>query len=257
MINKNFLILFFGILLVSLVSAQTDFNYKQNTEIGIKIICINNGWCSSSAICNVSVFDPDGVVILDGVQAVQAASLAYFNVILNSTQTSKLGNYQVKGFCKDGSVSKEIDFSFPITKIGDSISTGQALLYILLIVLVLILMIVFGTITIRTPYENLGEKTKRGDIITKVTKTKYVKLFAAWITYYLFIWLFSIITSLANNYIRFDAIGGLLSNSYVFLYILGLGISITITWLIFYNVWKDIILNKTILREGKAFLNEL
>ncbi|KKL53380.1 hypothetical protein LCGC14_2276010 [marine sediment metagenome] len=116
-VNKKiwlmFLISFF---LVSSVSAALTF--EQSKDIDLKITCINAGFCTAAAQCNVSVFNPSQVALLDGVQATQSASLAFYNITLNSTQTSELGTYSVGGFCKDGSVTQVVDFDFDVTADG-------------------------------------------------------------------------------------------------------------------------------------------
>jgi len=135
--NKNiFLILVMGVFLIASASALT---YETNTEFDINIVCINAGFCSATADCNVSVFNPSGIVLLDGVQATQSASLAFFNVTLNSTQSSELGEYQVGGFCKDGSVTQLVDFTFNVTPTGGDLDTSQGLIVLGLILILLFL----------------------------------------------------------------------------------------------------------------------
>ncbi len=114
--KKILIVMLLGIFLVVSVSALT---YKQSTNFDVNIVCINAGFCSASADCNVSVFDPKGIVLLDGVQATQSASLAFFNISLDSNQSSVLGEYQVGGFCKDGSVTQLVDFTFDVTPTGE------------------------------------------------------------------------------------------------------------------------------------------
>lgn len=114
--KKIFAAIFLGIFLISLVSPQLVF--RQGTEVDLKIVCINAGFCTSAAQCNVSVFSPTELVILNGTQATQSANLAFHNITLNTTQTIELGGYRVGGFCKDGSVTQVVDFTFDITADG-------------------------------------------------------------------------------------------------------------------------------------------
>ncbi len=108
------------ILLVSvfLLTSFSALTYKQNVPAEINLVCINAGYCTSSAVCNVSIFSPSGNAILTGVQATQNESLARYNITLNENQTVELGQYQVGGFCKDGSVTQLIDFTFDVTPTG-------------------------------------------------------------------------------------------------------------------------------------------
>lgn len=126
----------FCIILLASVSALT---YQVDTEVDINLVCINAGYCSAAAECNVSVFSPNGIVLLDGIQATQAASLAFFNITLNSSQTSELGEYQVGGFCKDGSVTQLVDFTFNVTPTGKDFDTAQGIIIIALILILIAL----------------------------------------------------------------------------------------------------------------------
>jgi hypothetical protein len=78
-----------------------------------------------------------------------------------------------------------------------------------------------------------------------------------WITYGLLVWFVTILTGMTNNYIRFEPLRDLITNLYVFLYYVGYGVSVTIIWVIFISLWKDIILSKTIREEGKAIIRKL
>ncbi len=143
--HKNILtVLLVSVLLFTSVSALV---YKQNSPAEINLVCINAGFCSSSAQCNVSIFSPAGNVILDGVQATQSSSLANYNVTLNENQTIELGEYQVGGFCKDGSVTQLIDFTFEVTPTGFS----NIFDFYLIILIVSAVVIIFG-FWIRDPW---------------------------------------------------------------------------------------------------------
>ncbi|KKN65959.1 hypothetical protein LCGC14_0476620 [marine sediment metagenome] len=114
--KKIFAGILFGIFLISLVSA--DLVFRQGTEVDLKIVCINAGFCTSTAQCNVSIFSPTELLILNGTQATQSDNLAFYNLTLNSSLTTELGEYRVGGFCKDGSVTQVVDFTFDITADG-------------------------------------------------------------------------------------------------------------------------------------------
>lgn len=142
--NKKILVgIFMGIFLVTIISGLT---FKQNNAVDIKVVCINAGFCSSSAVCNVSVFSPDDITLLDGIQATQSPNLAFHNFTLNSTQASSLGEYSVGGFCKDGSVTQVIDFNFDVTADGKEF---QAFPNQFAVILLAFLLITFGLLNQR------------------------------------------------------------------------------------------------------------
>lgn len=131
-------ILLVGVFLVSNVSAALTF--EQSEIVDIKIVCINAGFCTVAAQCNVSVFSPTEVVLLDGVEATQSASLAFHNITLNSSQTSQLGTYRVGGFCKDGSVTQLVDFDFDVTANGEPFQNFPTAFVIIILGIVFIIL---------------------------------------------------------------------------------------------------------------------
>ncbi len=132
-------IIFGMILCIFLLASVSALTLKQNTTSDINLVCINAGYCSAAAECNVSVFAPNEEVILDGVTATQSASLAFHNITLNSTQTSQLGEYQVGGFCKDGSVTQLVDFTFDVTHSGGVLKEGSTSILIMAIIFMLVI----------------------------------------------------------------------------------------------------------------------
>lgn len=138
--HKKILVgIFVGIFLITIISGLT---FKQNNAVDLKIVCINAGFCSSSAVCNVSIFAPNQNILLSGVQATQSANLAFHNVTLNSSLTGQIGEYSVGGFCKDGSVTQLIDFNFEITPTG--FSNSSILILLVTVLLVSGIIIFFG-----------------------------------------------------------------------------------------------------------------
>jgi len=149
-------------------------------------------------------------------------------------------------------------YPFYVTINGDNFDTSQSITYVILLVITLILLTAFIILSIKIPYENEKQTKENGDIlITKVTKTKYVKLVCIWFSYGLFLWFLTIITGLVNNYITFVPLQTMITNLYIFSYVLAYIISIFMIWFIFINIWKDIILNKTIIKEGSAIIHKL
>ncbi len=115
-VNKTIAIIMLGIFFLSFASSET---FQQATVADVKLVCINAGFCSAATNCNLSVLSPSDVLLLDAITATQSASLGSFNFTLNSSQTSELGEYRVGGFCKDGSVTNIIDFTFDVTANGE------------------------------------------------------------------------------------------------------------------------------------------
>lgn len=101
-----------GMFLLSFASA-TD-TYQVNTDVDIKITCLNNGYCSSASYCNINVMDPIGNLTVDGQNMTYQTS--YHNYTINATE---LGTYDVTGFCLDGTDSERVDYTFDVTLNGN------------------------------------------------------------------------------------------------------------------------------------------
>ncbi len=241
--KKTIFAIILAIFLVTTVFAQLTF--KQSEEVDIKIVCINAGFCTASAQCNVSIFSPTEKTILDGVQATQAASLAFYNITLNSTQTEELGEYTVGGFCKDGSVTQIVDFNFDITKTGTELSTSRAILHFVLLIGVLgvFLLTLWGAII-------LPMKNPRGglDEIVAVDFLKYFKLGLMFISYTLLVWVINLFLSISNNFLLLTQFNGFFTMIFVILRAFMWPLFITM-WVVFIILaWKDLRLIKLLER---------
>ena len=136
--KKIMLVFIVAMFFISFASA--DLVFKQRETVDIKIVCINAGFCTTAAQCNVSIFSPTEIVLLDGVEATQSASLAFHNITLNSTQTSQLGTYRVGGFCKDGSVTQVVDFDFDVTANGEPFQNFPTAFVIIILGIVFVIL---------------------------------------------------------------------------------------------------------------------
>jgi hypothetical protein len=261
-------IFLFAILSINLISAVVNLDIPLPTSLGnsygtfklgsnISLVqeCTNEtNFCD---FCNLtSLRYPDGKLI-SGVDIPMTKYLSLFNYTLSGAFTNIEGKYTVTGFCKSGLVYSPWAYNFEVTSLFDELSISQSLIYLILLIINLLFLSLFLILSIKIPYENEKQITRDGPAITKVTKTKYLKLFCIWLSYGLFLWLITIISGMINNYISFDPLKDMISNIYLFSSTLGYGITIFMVWFIFLNIWKDIVLNKKILKEGKALLREL
>lgn len=247
---RLFTILLLGLFLVGLVSAtscdSSGFRgtFQKSTEFSVGVSC------PTCTYINWTITSPNGIITEQQAQ-VQGS---YFYYEFNTTQSEEVGTYFMDGL---SNLDTPVGICFEVTKTGDIVETSESLMYIIILIFISLFLAGGVYISIVTPYENLGEMTRDGEAITKVTKSKYVKIMATWFSYGLFLTLITILAGMTNNYIQFEEMKNMFTASYLFLSVLGYGISVLSIWLIFYNIWKDIILNKTILREGKALLKEL
>lgn len=128
--NKSLIIL--ALLLIPVVSAQTnEFVFKQFDPVDLKVVCYNNGYCSSASACNISVYDPENEIVINN--GLMTNQNSYHNYTLTGTQTSVNGEYDVLGFCQDGTYSDIIDFTFVITPSGYTNLLGFFIIIIVLL----------------------------------------------------------------------------------------------------------------------------
>ncbi len=201
--KKIFLTLVITIFLMASASALT---YQVNTTFDINIVCINAGFCSASADCNVSIFNPDGIVIIDGISATQSASLAFFNITILSNQSDVLGEYQVGGFCKDGSVTQLIDFTFLVTTFGTNLENSGVVYGVLLIIFFLMNLIVFYIIA-KLNKENFHDE--EGHFVG-ISLQKYIRVVLIGISYGLIVVTLNLMNAAATTSSQISQFSGII-----------------------------------------------
>ncbi|MCK4648059.1 hypothetical protein KAT51_00905 [bacterium] len=132
------MILLLGVFLLSFISATGIF-YEIDTEANITVVCLNEGYCSSSSYCNINIEDPEGNLIV--VNQNMTNQISFHNYTINLTA---IGDYGVSGFCADGIWTKQIDFSFGVNYLGEEPPTGFDGRFILLLFFVsLVVMLIY------------------------------------------------------------------------------------------------------------------
>lgn len=120
-------VLLFTFLLLFIVSLSFVSSYKVNTEIPFKATCTSSGAiCSSSADCNITIKYPNETLMVYS-QAMTNNDNGIFNITLNSTLVSTLGENNWNMFCCDGTECNEGFGSFIVTKTGTELDEGQGL----------------------------------------------------------------------------------------------------------------------------------
>lgn len=235
------------LLLVNLTSSLECWGeFKINTEIQLIQKCPS---CSYSNLTSISY--PNGTVFLN--EEMQKTGIN-FNYTLPDSSQQGIISYGVIGDKNGISPPKEETLCIEITPTGNSIDTGESLIYIWILIILGILSSLGIYLSTIIPYKNIEEETRNGKIIRAITLTKYMKLIAIWITSGIVLIFLTILTGMINNYVQFIEIKSLFTNIYTFLRILAYGLSTTIIWLLFINFWKDLLWNKQIREHGKAFV---
>jgi len=134
--SKTYVVLlsaFFFFLLFLPSGSSQELVYKQNQEISLIRTCFNNEtFCSNSAVCNSTVIDPSGLVIVNNTR--ENNYISYHNLTIRSGLTSELGEYTVIRTCTDtgGDISGNgaETYGFLVTPSGDDDSSAGSFILI-------------------------------------------------------------------------------------------------------------------------------
>lgn len=199
--KKLILLLVLGIFLFSFVSALETPIYPLDKPLDLKVYCVNNGWCSSSAICNINVDSPTNKQLVSGQNMTNQISFHNYTLTPNES-----GTYQVRGVCTEGILSKKVSFDFKATPSGKSSSTGESILYIGMSIIFFGLLLLMFYLIMALPYEN--EKDDRGSI-TGINKLKYLKVTLIAFVYPIVILLLNFLNGIAQNFASLEMFGGI------------------------------------------------
>jgi hypothetical protein len=131
--------------------------YARNTNITISVPCAFNGiTCPASTVCNVTIIDPKSVTIFNNEPMTKVD--AVFEIDLNVSQTSELGQHEFTPTCCTGSRCRTEFLHYRITPSGaEPLSSGQGTILLSILGVMLLVCIIFFVIGFRS--ENIVAKT--------------------------------------------------------------------------------------------------
>lgn len=142
--DKKYLLLLMVLLSLTIISAETLI-YQQNTEINLKVPCFNNNtYCSATAVCNITIQNPDGTLLVDN--KVMTNSFSYHNYTLLTTDTTKLGSYATTILCIDNGLAGYDNFIFKIT--GNGKEEPEGVIVVLFVIFFLVILGFFAYLLI-------------------------------------------------------------------------------------------------------------
>lgn len=203
------MILLVGIMCISSSSAQ-QFVFKQNSNIDLKITCLDNNqsFCSADTLCNITINYPNGTnAVNNGVMTRQAS---YFNYTLASSAATGLGTYTATTLCS-GLTNGAATFTFDVTQTGSSITIADMIGYSAA-VLILFVIFVFSLIgAIIIPYKNNVNDDGR---IISINDFKYFKIGCIAACYVLALFIFNLMQGITARLLQFDMISGFFNAGY-------------------------------------------
>lgn len=246
--KKIMLIMIIGMFMISFTTAlETDVIYKQNTEGELRVVCLNNGFCSGAATCNVSVFDREQNLILDNVQLEN--NNAFHNYTLTADNNANSGLYQVKGFCVDGGSFQEINYEYQITSNGEELDEPQSQIYFFMLIAIFITIILIEILRRNLP--NKDPATEDGKVI-KISWLKHLRPVMVGLLIIMVTFMFYILSSVSFAYLPDTLIAKAMFSMFVLSFITGaITIPLRFVWLI-QQMLQDGELGK-MLKQGVEF----
>lgn len=244
--KKIILTLLITVFLISFVSAQQQSlgSVKQNDCIEIIQTCPD---CTYNNISRILYPNKTTIAISN---VAMTKDDTYYNYTFCSTLT--LGNYIVNGYGDLDSIKTVWNYDFEVTPTGATLETSESILYVIILIATFILFLAFLYPAIKLPYSN---KTNPDGSITRISKAKYLKLLSVWFAYGFFMWFLQTLNTISSSFIKLTYLSNFITNIFTYSQWFSVGITFLILTIAFIEVWKDIILSKTIKRFGKAFLD--
>lgn len=140
---KQLLILLLAILLIFPLVSAAEYKAVQNQAYNITVPCELNGWfCGSSTVCNASLqYQKTSAYIINN-QKVNVSG-SYVIIPLNITQTAVAGEYIGDVKCNNPTTGLNASTSFTllVNQSGEELSISNALLYIGLLAILLLVLV--------------------------------------------------------------------------------------------------------------------
>lgn len=104
---------------IPFVSADIEMTSMYNQNLIIKRPCFNNGtYCSSGAVCNISLVYPNGAPLITN--ALMTNNYSLHNISIPAPYINQFGEYKSVMVCNDGGLSGEDTWEILITGNGRS-----------------------------------------------------------------------------------------------------------------------------------------
>lgn len=121
--DKKVLIFVIMLLVIPMIVAEVELTIPFNQEYDLKRPCFNNGtYCSSSAVCNITISYPDGRLLTNN--QLMTNQNSFHNLTLTNFNISELGIHSVVMICNDvgGDIAGNGKNTFEIEVTGDGFS---------------------------------------------------------------------------------------------------------------------------------------
>jgi len=196
---KSILIILAILLLTTSINAsfRSLGTFERDTDIILRQLCDN---CTTNNI--TSVVYPNGSTILGDINMSRDGT--EYNYTLNASFINPLGTYFVNGVGDEDGESKIWVYNFDITQSGRGDSTtGQAIIYFLLMGLTLFLFSFCMIGGLKIPWQNI--RSEEGKIIG-INNFKFVKIALFFFAYLTFIVIFFMADIISRRFLFIDTL---------------------------------------------------
>lgn len=187
-------------------------------------------------------------------------SQTIYNINLTKDGTSFYSTINQGNFSSNGNVCMGLKCSYgteiltdekclDITRSGTSLTQQQSTIYIFLGFAVFILFALSLYFMVVMPYSN---EVNNKNAVIKICRLKYLKMGLIMLTWVLFTWFLNILISLSDNFVSIDIYYGFFSFLFDTMLNLTLPIGIFIFVLAFFEIIRDVNIQKQIKRFGSA-----
>lgn len=160
------------------------------------------------------------------------------------------GRHDVSGI-SDG-CTREFTTFFDPTTTGNKLESSESMIYITILIATFLLFLVFLYPAIKLPYSN---HVNPDGSITRITKAKYLKLLSIWFSYGFLMWFLQTLNAISVSFIKLSYLSNFITNVFRYSQWFSVAVTFLILSIMFVEVWRDIILNESIKKWGKAFLD--
>lgn len=212
--------------------------------------------CGTCTFNNVtSLTTPNnGSILLNDLPMSQSGT--QYTYLINKGNFTIPGIYIVNGIGDKDGILDPWAYKIYMSKSGETLETSESILYILILVGSFLLFIFFFYFAIAIPFYNEKTIIEGKNYIVKINKSKYLKLLSIWFAHGFFVWFLTLLLGIANNFLNLQITLNLLNAIYILFYTLLWANTILILSLFVIFIYKDILINKEILKYGKSIVGE-
>lgn len=215
--------------------------FPQNSNISLHQVCDN---CTFVNLTSISF--PNGSIQSFNIEMIKTINdYTYFFF-----DTNLIGPYSYNTCGDQDGILVCENIPFIINPLGEELTTGRGIIYILLTVIIFLLFLFLLYVNLALPMKN--ETDNRGRVV-RIVKKKYIKIGLIPITYTVFIWFLNLLVGISTNLISgFDIYLGMID--FVFFLFMRLSYIIWVVCLVWfmYNWLRDLNWNKQIKKFGRV-----